>query len=287
MNRTRIGTRIATRVAWRPGQRLDARDLGDEAATESALRAAHVRGVHRACGVACGFEVTVGADARTVSVAAGLAYDGAGEELAIAEATSLAVPDWAPADAGKPFEAALELYRAAGESRARLRWTLALEPTLGACGARVRRCVLAAFTLDGAGGIVDGPRYAKRPVARALRRPAIAFGELPFATAAWQTADRLLWIDVDTSAARFAATPVYFVRFAQEPKSDAEAVDLSMLLLSVEAPAPAGFRLNAVYPGGYWRFKELIQVRRGATIEWSAFEPFPGCSFHSTQGACS
>lgn len=275
---------IETRVAYRAGQRLDARDLGDDAGIERALRAAHVRGVHRACGVACGFDVAVAADRRSVTVSPGLAYDAGGNELVLAEASTLMVPAWQPEGPGKPFDAGIELYFAPGESRARIRWTLALEPTRGACGAPPRRFLLAVLSLDGEGWVFGSPRYARRMVARTDRRPAVVSGTVEWKDLQWRYVGTTHWVDVDTSAARFASTPIYFVRFASEPGPHAKVADLSMVLLSVDDPRPASFRLNATYLAGDWRFKELIQHYKPARIEWTAVESFAACSLYSTQG---
>jgi hypothetical protein len=276
---------IETRVAYRAGQRLDARDLGEDAGLEGALRAAHVRGVHRACGVACGFDIAVAADRRSVTVSPGLAYDAGGNELVVAEATTLRVPAWRPEGAGKPFEAGIELHVASGDSRARIRWTLAFAPTRGACGARPRRFLLATLAFDGDGSVFGSPRYAMRRVARTDRRPAVLTGTVAWNGLPWSGVGTSRWVNVDTSAAGFASTPIYFVRFASEPAPHGGVADLSLVLLSVDDPNPAGFKLNATYLAGDWRLELMTQHYRSAEIEWTAFESFAACSLHSTEGA--
>ena len=272
---------IETRLAYHPGQRLEAAHLTTDAAIQCALSAAHIRAVHGVCGVVCGFEIRVAADARSVNVSPGLAYDAAGDELVVLETTTLPVPAWQPQGPGKPFDAGLEIHRAPGAARAAIRWTLSLEPTRRVCGKSPQRFLLAVLRLDAAGSVAGGPNHAVRNVARVGRRQEVFSRSIGWSDLFWHHAIEASWAEVDTSMAGFAATPVYFVRFAGEPEPQLSVGILGGVLLSAHDPRPAGFRLNATVLAQGLAHPQLLLRYQAALIEWTAVESFAALCAHS------
>lgn len=276
---------IDARIAYRPGQRLDAGDLNTDAGIGDAMQAAHIRGLHHACGVVCGFGIAVAADGRSVTVSPGLAYDAGGRELLLLDAVVLAVPAWQPQGAGKAYAAGIEIYRAANEARAAVRWTLSLDPTRVTCGGSVRRLLLGVLRIDGPGTIGGAPSYARRPVARTGRRPDIVSGSVAWSDLVWQHRGLTSSARVDTSKADFAAAPIYFVRFASEPPPQLNpSGGAGVVLLSASDPKPAGFKLNATLVVGGFHREQLRGSYTAALIEWTAIESLDGRCIDSTGG---
>lgn len=79
------------RIGYFHGQLLAARDLQDDAETESLLRGMHVRALHNTWGVALGFEVSI-KDDTVVQVGPGIAYDARGQEILSSHTLNVGLP---------------------------------------------------------------------------------------------------------------------------------------------------------------------------------------------------
>jgi hypothetical protein len=227
-----MGADGTTRVVYFDGQRLQADDLNGAADQQRQLRWLHNRSLH-GWGIGLGFEATGNAGDRQVTVQPGYAVDCQGRELVLTEPVALAVPARSGNDQGQPVAFALvaaypdDAQLAVVESRApdcggtagavRLRERAAAywrEPPVDTgreillATASVQNCKLA-LPLS-----VDQTRRA-----RGVRTPYVAAGETAPGGTPWQPWTVKLpsgepallgvMVEVDTTAARFAAPPVY------------------------------------------------------------------------------
>jgi len=247
------------------GQRLTARDLSELQRADRELRWLHNRSLH-GWGIGIGFAVTGDRNATVVSVDPGYGVDCLGREIILTEAETLAVP--ADPGAGDGQDAIYYLVAAyqtdadqsvqetrpgvclpAGTVRLSespaIEWRRpdqlneGLELILAQAG--VRNCRLSS-------PVSTAPRRYARP----QNQPYIAAGETEQGHTGWvqwtigQQTLGVLAV-VDTSAARFQATPAYFAHVPGERHVVAGTGQIIVLMRTigaVVAPTPTRFTLQ-------------------------------------------
>ena len=247
------------------GQRLTARDLTELQRAHRELRWLHNRSLH-GWGIGIGFTVTGERGATSVSVEPGYGVDCLGREIILTQARTLAVPaDPGPGGDRDATYYAVAAYEAdenqaiaerrpgvcapAGTVRLaetpRIEWRRPEQLNEGfeliLAQVAIRDCRLSAPV-----------SFAARRQARPADQPYIAAGETePGHTGwlAWQIGDQMLGVyaDVDTSAARFQATPQYFAHVPGERHvvtGGGQLVVLMRTIGAVVAPTPARFTLQ-------------------------------------------
>jgi hypothetical protein len=287
------------RVAWFEGSALLERDLERAIALESRMLALHVGVVHDTWGVALGLSVALSDDRREAIVGPGLAYACRGEPLAVTALRRVPAPVGGPAGdtvwdlvlapappaEGAPCERVVACEGAALVAPVSLRWELAgaAAPVAGpppplAAGVRLGAEVpIARFVRAAPAGTLVGPDMRARRVARALVRPHVGFGVVPPATLSWAgTASASA--TVDTSAAGFNATPLYF---AWPVGATAWPAGVVGPLASVAGATSHSFRLElrfGVRAGGPAASAGALAAGlRGLTVAWLGVESVAGC----------
>ena len=204
-------TELERFLYWQ-GQTLRSRDFRDQAAVNAQLRWWHNRSLHSASGLSLGLEVsaeTVDGIA-SVRVNCGAAYDCFGRELIVRDSVSIPLP---PPPQAKERRV---LVLVSGSKGVEFRWMDSFEwrPSSG----------VPLYAIRGDAGAWK--REALRtPAARAIARPRIASGETVRGNTPWepwvievrqaegrQTQKVLAGVQtrIDTSAAGFTETPVYY-----------------------------------------------------------------------------
>jgi hypothetical protein len=208
---------VLTRLEFREGGLLRACDLEAALAGEEERRALHARAMHRARGVALGFEVSLQLGGQAVAVAPGFGYDRRGREVISGRTVLVNAPTQ---------DAVFDLGVGAGPCA---EW-LWLEP------AEVRDELVVA-RVEVSGGTLGEPDVTERRVVRG------AGGRIGTGT---QQVAALDANDVDTKAAEFQWPTYYFM--------SVEGLDGASLprlpALEVEDSAPDGFRVKVGYAGG-------------------------------------
>jgi hypothetical protein len=195
------------RLRWVPRQLLRGRDLRDQLATSDQLRWWHNRALHDPFGVASGMEVTLAADARSVTVQPGVAHDCVGRPL------RLLAPRTLPLAAGPDTVILVARTRGEGQlAEPELVWRddRQVDPRDGV--------PLARLTFE-TGVPVLHPLGSR---ARPLARPRLGYGSTPADGTPWEPWYVLglpigLQVTVDTRAAGFTDVPCYFA-WLQWPK---------------------------------------------------------------------
>ena len=194
-----------------PRELLRSRDLRDRAAAGDQRRWWHNRALHDAFGVASGMSVALAADAQSVLVQPGVAYDRAGRELL------LFAPRAVPVPAQRPMTLIARYHQdAAGQrtAEADLVWQPPAPAGGEPCGPG-DGVPLATLASDEQGTLT---LTAENRRSRPLARPHIGYGSTPADATPWQVWDYWsgdpiplgLQIIVDTSTAGFTEVPCYF-----------------------------------------------------------------------------
>jgi hypothetical protein len=281
----------ADRITYREGQRLTARDLGDDRSGRARLRRLHVRHLHETWGIAIGLDVQA-ISAEAVAVGPGYALDIAARDLVLS--TSLAVP--IPAADGPELFVLVATYlpdcafplAAAGAAvcldspvhprreRPALAWKTIAELEIGPM---VPLCHVVVQNRKISGTVQTRVRrYARRMV-----RPFIAGGMTDADNSLWkQWWHNNLWYGmeqrVDTSEAGFTATPQYFAQLVAVRPSPVErtAVEVEQALAAAQAhireTARDSFVFHAVV---IERF--IPDLMRSWAIRWVGVQPMAGC----------
>lgn len=197
-----------------PRELLRSRDFRDQAAASEQLRWWHNRAQHEAFGVASGLSVALAADAASVLVQPGVAYDRVGRELLVFAPRSVQLP------AQQQPMTLVALYREGGPAgRIRAEADLVWQRSGQAGGDPRRRSEgVPLAQLIYVGGALT--LTAVSPRSRPLARPRIGNGSTPADSTPWQVWEFLaagghafvlgVQITVDTSAAGFTEVPCYF-----------------------------------------------------------------------------
>jgi hypothetical protein len=221
------------RVCFVEGQLLRGCDLEELVRGFELLRSLHVRAVHQARGVALGFGVSLDATRRHVVVDPGAGYDRRGRDLVSGRSASV------PA----PIVDGRHLLVAASGCGVDFHW---LEPE------RVRdELVLCAC--EAAAGSLGEPDLSVRIGAR---------GPGAHIAAGRQDAKLVPTIQVDTSAAGFLKTPVYFATLAGT-RTD--------LLLEVVNPTKTRFALQI--RSVHFKSEPVRDLGKPLTVHWVGAEP--------------
>jgi hypothetical protein len=251
------------RIQFFTGQRLTAQDLTDLQSANRELRWLHNRSLH-GWGIGSGYTVTGETGDTSLTVSPGYAIDCLGRELILTDPVTLAIPAIAGISSGGNVtpatffltvsylddadQATLEnrpgVCLPAGTVRLTeapvVQWLTLAQIQLGInvilAEALVLNCQLnAPLGLD------------VRRAARPSDQPYINAGQVPPAGIIWNPIDGGIFAHVDTSAAKFAATPAYFahvmgVREVQTPSGLFHLVTVAI----VQNPLPSGFDLQVV-----------------------------------------
>jgi hypothetical protein len=268
----------ATRIRFTPRALLEAADLRDDGAARARARAEHVRLVHDTWGVALGY--AVGLVGRTAVVGPGVAYDCRGRPIVLSTTELLTVPRdairsglvdlavaWASDVSGHPGP----LCPPAGRERPAFLWGAVDDVDAPpALSLRVGESVPLARLRLGTSPSVDlRVRRAAHPDTRAR----VASGWV--ALALDSVLDLLGWTQrVDTSAARFRATPVYH---ATVVVGDPGLVPLHGPMVSLRDASADGFEATVRYAVRD-RIGDLPSDPPELTLEWIGVEGVQGCS---------
>jgi hypothetical protein len=253
------------RIAFFPGQRLLAGDLTEVQDADRELRWLHNRSLH-AWGIGLAFGVTGEAGDSAVRVEPGYGIDCLGREIILTEPRLEPIPAVAGDQNGEAVEYFLvAMYQddAAQRVQERRRGTCVPEGTVRLVEDplltwKKRDALREGYELVLAQVWILNCRLA-RPVSLAPRRsarpssaPYIAVGQTAAGATAWtpwiQSGAMVgVAVEIDTSAARFRATPRYTVQLVGErvlPSPPLLAVGLPM----VTAPKPDRFTVNVLFP---------------------------------------
>ena len=277
------------RITYRDGQRLTARDLGDDRARRTRLRRLHVRWLHETWGIAIGYDVRA-ADASTVAVGPGYALDIDARERLLASSVSVPVPGVrgpAPFVLAATFvdDAAFAARRDLGgvcldhpldprRERPALVW---LTPEQFEPGPVVP---LASVVVQN-GAISGGVQTRVRRHARRFVRPHFATGvtdpDAPGWTRLWYQAGRYaLETVVDTSDAGFTTEPVYFASIVPTASATHTAAETEAAIAQADGHVARADRASFVYrvavPEPF-----IPDVHRTWAIAWLGAEPLAGC----------
>lgn len=228
------------RVGFLDGQLLIAADLRDDVAHESAMRGLHVRGVHQTWGVALGLDVYPSSAGDKLLVGPGAAYDCYGRLILSPSSVSMELPRVPAAgwhDLVIRYRDPRELASCpSGENPIEEpTWRWALVATLTAEGQRAEVSspvrlgeeIPLARVQVAAGKLVRNPDLTVRRTAQGLVRPHIGAGRQAKGST---TIEGSLWawsVSVDTSAAGFTRSPLYFASLADHPLGESSGfVDL-------------------------------------------------------------
>lgn len=254
------------RITFFPGQRLHADDLGEVQTVDRELRWLHNRSLHT-WGIGAGFGVAGEAGDSTIAIDPGYGIDCAGREIILAETRTKPVPAVAGDAQGKAVEYFLTAeYQADAQQPVRERRNgvcmpegtvrLAEEPLIRW---KSRADLREGFELVLAQVWVRNCRLS-RAVSLAVRRSARP-SEHPYISAgqtvggatpwtAWADGATLLGVtvDVDTSAARFHATPHYMAHIVGERALASPPQTLAVPIAHVVSATPEQFTLRVLLP---------------------------------------
>ncbi len=205
----------AQRIFYRDGQLLAARDLGDEKHRDDLLRWLHVRYLHRTWGIAAGYEVQGAIGDSVVLVAPGYAVDIEGREILSSVAASVPVP----AAAGTANYVltlnhledtprrccSLDTNSATQDERPSFNWRTPQDVRFGP--------QIPLVNVKVSDGKIQGTfDFRVRRNAKRFVRPHIAAGLTEPGRTGWEAGLLLnsVEVTVDTSAAGFTRTPMYF-----------------------------------------------------------------------------
>ncbi len=292
------------RVTWRDGQRLTARDLADERRRGEWLRWLHTHVLHGSWGIVLGYEVVpVTGDPHSVLLKPGFGVDGPGRELILATALVLPAPAAPP---GVQYFVLTASYQADGAFRDRP--ALAGLCVGGGLDPRQDRPAFAWRRLDEVrfgpevplarvrvnNGTVEAIDGGVRRMARRQIRPYVDWGvveldevqfkPVPAHAGVHSNAPVYVYADIDTSAAGFTRTPVYFAQFVPPDGSPAPADPATFIM----QPRAKSFRFGVVWPARMAQpfFSTLgVSAARAALgfatmprrILWVGFETVAGC----------
>ncbi len=257
------------RIQFFNGQRLTAADLGELQRANRELRWLHNRSLH-GWGIGIGYAVSGERGDSVVTVAPGYAIDCMGRELILTEPVAMTVPAVAATSDGAAavFYLTATYKDNAGQDVAEERpgvclpggtvrltegplvsWRQQKDVTDGVdiilAQAAVLNCQL------------DAPlNLAVRRTARPSQQPNIAAGQtLPVATV-WQMKFEAgiavgITTRVDTTSARFQATPVYFAHvMGSRTITTPGGPQFAATLVAISQPSPAGFSCDVYLPAG-------------------------------------
>ena len=254
------------RITFFPGQRLHADDLTDVQTVDRELRWLHNRSLHT-WGIGVGFGVAGEAGESAVTIDPGYGIDCAGREIILTEALTKPVPAVAGDAQGKPVEFFLTAeYQADAQQpvRERRRGVCVPEGTVRLAEDplirwKTRADLREGFELVLAQLWVRNCRLS-RAVSLAVRRPARP-SEHPYIAAGQTVGGATPWIawtdgvtalgvsvDVDTSQARFQATPHYMAQIVGDRALATPPQSLAVPMPTIVNPTPERFTLRALLP---------------------------------------
>jgi hypothetical protein len=256
------------RIEFFNGQRLTAQDLTDVQDANRQLRWLHNRSLH-GWGIGIGYGVTGEAGDTTVTVAPGYAIDCLGRELILTQPVTLPVPAVAGVSSGgsKPDPATYFLTITYIDDSAQP--TVESRPGVCLPAGTVRLAEGPFIQWQQLKDIQDGMNVilaegsilncqlnaplglGVRRNARPAEQPYINAGQVPPAAITWTPVAGGIATRVDTSAAKFAATPAYFAHVMgprQVKVGSGEFFTLYSLVTVplVELPAPDSFVLQVL-----------------------------------------
>lgn len=297
------------RVTFRDGQLLTARDLGDDQRREAHLWALHTRHLHETQGIALGFALGL-IDNDRIQVKPGFAVDEWGRAIVLTEKIVIPVPRTAGSwvlTARHQEDAAFRARSDLAEvclgggldpryERPTFAWRRQAEVRFGAEVPLVQVVV--------ANGVVQGDLDLRvRRYTRPLVRPYIDQGETEAALTNWQVwregqENMGLEVVVDTSAADFTKSPVYFATllgdFSNRPDEDSPLfepnpwgpamaplfADDTLGFICREEPDSFTYRLLRSTTLSLSLPEDFTPQRaraRNWRIRWTGFQPVTGC----------
>jgi hypothetical protein len=268
------------RFQYWQGQTLASRDFTSQLAVDAELRAWHARSLHRAAGIAWGFDVSQPAvtDGDTdaslrVTVKCGVAYDCEGRELVLQSDRAVKVP--APGDARQltlfvrfaadrcgchDHNGAHDVFCGSGSDHA-LDDALTFSWESPDASTHHRGIPLARLIADD-GEFTHDPEF-RAPHTRPLARPRLATGETVHGNTPWEpwreevfdgaggVRDLIVGVQtrVDTSAAGFTAAPCYFAALEGGTSSLLDDEFAPAFFTSIADPSADGFTFRLLMQG--------------------------------------
>ena len=285
------------RLAYFDGAELAHIDLRDAVGYEARMLAVHVRAMHDTWGIASGLEVKLAADARSVHVTKGAAYDCRGNVLVLPAKTTVPAPTEAKPDETQPAFDLVLRTAGAGDARScermatcnadtksprptKLVWLSSHRSKSGVThlgdDVRLGDDVPLARFVRHANGTLVGPDFAERHRVRPMTRPYVATG-VATGSLEWKRIGAELVATVDTSSAAFGATPSYIAELSKVKSAQGRIGPW----LHVDSATPTGFvaRLVAVVDGqpAIDTLEPLESDLADVSLTWIGVEPSSAC----------
>jgi hypothetical protein len=257
------------RIEFFNGQRLTAQDLTDVQDANQQLRWLHNRSLH-GWGIGIGYAVTGEQGDTTVTVSPGYAIDCLGRELILTQPVTIPVPAVAGVSAGGGKVTAATFFLTISYLDDAFQPTVESRPGVCLPAGTVRLAEGPLLQWQQLKDIQDGMNVILaeasvlncqlnaplgldvRRNARPAEQPYINAGQVPPAAITWTSVVGGIATRVDTSAAKFAATPAYFAhavgpRVVQVSVIPGAINTYSLVTVPiVETPAPDGFVLQVL-----------------------------------------
>jgi hypothetical protein len=257
------------RIEFFTGQRLTAQDLTDLQDANRQLRWLHNRSLH-GWGIGIGYAVAGEAGDTTVTVSPGYAIDCLGRELVLTQPVTMPVPAVAGVNSGGKIAAATFFLTITYQDDT-AQSTVESRPGVCLPAGTVRLTEGPLVQWQQLGTIQDGINVILaeasilncqlnaplgldvRRNARPAEQPYINAGQVPPAAITWIPVVGGIQAQVDTSAAKFAATPAYFAHVmgprqvqVKQPVTN-ETSQFSLVTVPiVQTPLPSGFQMQVV-----------------------------------------
>jgi hypothetical protein len=251
-------------------------DLETGVAQEARRAALHVRGLHDTWGVATGLRARWDGTTRTVIVDPGAAFDCRGNVVSLSAAVVLKMPETIAV--GLAFATFDLILNDRG-----VRWELsgggAGSPNFGAGVGVGSDIPLARFVRVGP-ALLAGPDYSLRKSVRSFTRPYVRSGVTAAGELTWSVGAAYLRAVIDTSVARFSATPFYLAQLLGPPALPAGLLGPSLSLgwFGPQRFVARVYGVSAMGQPAAAVLASLSAVASDFRIAWTGIEPQLGCS---------